>query len=234
MGQHRWLGENHRRFSIPPERSVMSRISVFLSALVICHCLITNPIRATEKEHLRRLGGSDKWTPEELAMYLPPACRVKEDKTAHDERKMWENTLGVAFLHLHHYCTGLTFLSRVERGIGDRNYLLNAALKEFRYMQRIPQDNALRPELEYNTGYVLFQLKRYPEALGSLQKTVLLKPDYVQAYLLLSSCYGRIGNATRAAEILRAGLARMPESAALKDALSAITTTESKSGQSRN
>ena len=209
----------------------MFRFSFLFSALLACLCLSQNPLWADLEDHVRRMGGPNKATPEELRM-LPVACIAKERKD-HDESKMWERTLGEAFTHLHHYCNGLTFLNRIERGIGDRKYLQNAALDEFQYMQRIPADSPLRPELDYNMGQVLYELNRIPEAIAPLRRVIRLKPDYVRAYLLLSLCYKRMEDTAGAAEVLRTGLAKVPDSRALQSALDELNTTKPDSGKGK-
>jgi tetratricopeptide (TPR) repeat protein len=197
----------------------MFRLSVLLPALAICFCLIRTPLGADEKEYLRKLGGDDKYTPQELKR-LPAACIAKEDKSAHEEREKWHSILGESFDHLHHYCNGLNFLNRIKRGIGDKKSLLQGALGEFRYMDhQISGNNPLRPELEYNIGSVLFELNRFPEAIVAIRKSIFVQPDNAQAYLLLSMCYKRMGDSARALDVLQAGLAKVPGSQALRSAM---------------
>lgn len=210
----------------------MLRLPAVLSMIVVCLCFIQNPINADEEDYKRKIGGSYPPTAEELKM-LPPACIAKENRDPAEVKK-WEKILGDSFLHLHHYCYALNFLNRIHRGIGDKRFLLGAALNDFKYMQRIPEQNVLRPEVEYNIGQVLYQLDRMPEAIAPIRKAILLKPDYVQAYLLLSLCYRRIGDIADAAEALRTGLAKVPASQALQNALNEINSIKQGSDEDRH
>jgi hypothetical protein len=205
----------------------MIRLSIFLSTLIACLFLIQNPIFADEETYIQKMGGKGI-TPQELNR-LPKACIAKERGTP-DEKAMWHETIGGAFTHLAHYCEALNALNRIDRGVGDRDFLLQAALSGFQYMQhQMPEDSPLRPEVEYHVGLVLYELDRTPEAVVPLRKAILVKPDYLQAYLLLSRCYKHMGNTARAAEVLQGGLAKMPGSQALQSALNDLTTTKPES-----
>ena len=210
----------------------MFRLPAALPMIAVCLCFIQNPINADEEDYKRRLGGPYSPTAEELKM-LPAACIAKENRNPAEVEK-WEKALGDSFVHLHHYCYALNFLNRIHRGIGDKKFLLNAALNDFKYMQRISEHNVLRPELEYNTGQVLYQLGKMPEAVASLQKAIVLKPDYVQAYLLLSLCYRKVGDITGAAEVLQAGLTKVPDSSSLQNALREINSTKQESNADKH
>jgi tetratricopeptide (TPR) repeat protein len=210
---------------------IMFRLPILLSMLIACLFLIQNPIFADEETYIRQMGG--KGITEQELNRLPKACIAKERGTP-DEKAMWHETIGGAFTHLAHYCEALNALNRIDRGVGDRNALLQAALGGFQYMQhQMPEDSALRPEVEYHIGLVLHEMDRTPEAIVPLRKAILIKPDYVQAYLLLSRCYKQIGNAARAAEVLQEGLVKMRDSQALQSALNDLTATKQESGKGK-
>jgi tetratricopeptide (TPR) repeat protein len=159
---------------------------------------------------------------------LPAACVVKfkwdEGHGDPAQVEKWKNILGGAFWSMHHYCIGLNCLNRVDRGIGDKGALLGEALGQFKYMQGIPADNVLRPEVEYNIGLVLYRMDRISQAIGQLRRTIQMKPNYERAYLLLDICYLRLGDRASAAAALREGLKRVPNSRALQDALNKMTS----------
>jgi tetratricopeptide (TPR) repeat protein len=200
----------------------MCRLRVVLLLIVAFFFFTPNPINADMATFIKKMGGPYSPTPQEIKM-LPPACISKETKDP-EEVKKWKQILGSSYLHLHHHCYALNFLNRIQRGVGDRKTLLQAALADFRYMDRIPEENVLRPEVEYNIGYVLYQLNRIPEAIARLRKAAILKTDYIQAYLILSLCYQRMGDATNAAAVLRTGLTKIPDSPALQRALKDINS----------
>ena len=70
----------------------------------------------------------------ELAM-LPDYCQAR---LGHDEqvKKPWRQRMGQNFDHLHHYCSGLTYMRRARTTVDltKRNQNLETALKEFNYV----------------------------------------------------------------------------------------------------
>jgi hypothetical protein len=210
----------------------MFRLPTILSVVIACLFLIQNAAFPDEDQFTRKMGGSTI-TPLDLKV-LPDACSalLTDDK---DRTAMWRDKLGNdTYGYMAHYCRGLVYLNRTMRGVGDKNYILESVLLEFKYTRdHIPQDSLLRPELEYNTGHVLFELNKLPDAIVSLRKAVLAKPDYTQAYLLFSMCYVRMGDTASAAKILRAGLAIIPESQTLKSALNDLNVTKPESAKSK-
>jgi tetratricopeptide (TPR) repeat protein len=201
----------------------MQRLLVKLMLAIACLFFLNQRPTIAKDEWLKKQGGPHTPTPLELKS-LPPVCTTRfslaKDQADPEDLKQWRNYLGEAFIHIHHHCYALNFLNRINRGIGDKNTLLGLALGDFQYMQRhVREDNILRPEIEYSIGQVLYQMNRIPEAIAPIGKAIQLKPDYVQAYLLLSFCYAQMGESTMALEILQKGLARLPNSHALQEAL---------------
>jgi len=194
-------------------------------------CLTAQGTVSAQDDYATKRGGPQNPTVLELKS-LPAFCTAKWKLDAGqpnaEEIREWRNTLGEAFDHLHHYCDGLNFVNRVRRGVGDKGTLLGLALGEFHYMQRIPSDNVLRPQLELNIGQALYMADRIPEATAALRKAILLKPGYEGAYLLLSFCYRRLGDSTRAARTLEEGTTRVPDSRALRDALEWMNSQKEK------
>ena len=215
----------------------MHRSLAVLLLEVTCLCLVVQGVASAQNAHEKKLGGSPIPTVLELK-FLPPYCttRFKWLSGQADPKEVvkWQSILGGAFVSLHHYCIGLNCLNRVDKGIGDKRTLLEEALGEFQYMQGIPADNALRPEVEYNLGLVLYRLDRIPQAIGQLLKTIQMKPNYERAYLLLSFCYLRLGDGTSAAQALQVGLTRVPDSRALRDALNEMNSKKKEPDDGRH
>ena len=187
-----------------------------------CLCLITQGMARAQSNIENKRGGPSSPTEQELKS-LPPYCTARLSMSkplANEEQiKRWQNILGDAFLHIHHYCNGLNFLNRIHRAIGDKNYLLGRALQNFQYMYRIPENHFLRPELELNIGQVHYMADQIPQAMASFRKAIQMKPSYERAYLLLSFCFRRVGDRTSAVRALQEGLTKVPDSRALQNAL---------------
>lgn len=74
-------------------------------------------------------------TDAEIAV-LPPYCQARLGK---DEalKKIWSDRLGRdQFLHMHHFCFGLAFMSRARMEINkkDRRFTLQGAVRNFDYV----------------------------------------------------------------------------------------------------
>jgi hypothetical protein len=201
----------------------MRRSLAVLLLQVACFLLVIQGVASTQDDIEKKRGGPAAPTVLELK-FLPPFCTTRfkwsSGQADTEEVKKWENILGGAFIHTHHYCMGLNYLNRIDRGIGNREFLLGLAGGEFLYMQNnVAADNVLRPEVEFNIGMVQYRADRSPQAIGQLLKAIQMKPNYERAYLLLSFCYLRLGDRTSAADALQKGLAMVPDSRALRDAL---------------
>jgi hypothetical protein len=193
-------------------------------------CLGPHLLFADAETYKKQMGGSGNVMPADYPT-LPAACVAKLGLETPDGKRgdpaTWMSVLGEAWGPLGHYCMGIVYLKRTERGVGDRIALLNTALENFRYEEHFTSDQSiLRAEVEFNIGYVLYLLNRTPEAIVPLQKAILLKSDYLQAYIILSSCYSKSGEKARAAKILETGLVKMPGSQLLQNALNDLNKTK--------
>jgi tetratricopeptide (TPR) repeat protein len=200
----------------------MHRICFLLLSCILFICLANQSLLNAKEDFIEKQGGPHSPTDSELKS-LPSACYarlgMKNGKASAEEVKEWKDALGSAFIHIHHYCYALNFLNRIRRGVGDKNTLLGLALGDLQYMQRIPEDHALRPEVEFNIAQVLYQMNRIAETIAPARKAIQLRPNYVEAYLLLSLCYHHMGDRANEIAVLQAGLTKAPDSPALRNAL---------------
>jgi tetratricopeptide (TPR) repeat protein len=194
---------------------------------VACLCIVLPGVCNAQNSFDKKRGGPQMPTAQEIR-FLPPYCVTKwkidtgsPELNAEDVKK-WQDIFGDAFISMHHYCFGLNFLNRLDRGLVEKDVLLGLALGDFQYMETHTPDwnnNVLRPDVEYNVGLVLYKMDNIPQAIEQLIIVVKIKPDFERAYLLLSFCYRRLGDLANAANTLRVGLTRVPHSRALRDAL---------------
>ena len=97
---------------------------------------------------------------------LPDFCRYQQGPNFDTQQGLYyRQVLGVAQSHIHHYCRGLRdmFFARVAPVSAQvRRALWDRALDEMNYMVRnTPQDNTLMPEVWYQRGEVLLQLRSH-------------------------------------------------------------------------
>jgi tetratricopeptide (TPR) repeat protein len=66
--------------------------------------------------------------------------------------------------------------------------------------------------IHYDLGYVLFRLKRYPEAIGELEKSLALDPANLPSQRLIPSVYLAAGDPVSAEKQLRNSISKDPHS----------------------
>lgn len=94
--------------------------------------------------------GSDVLTKAEIAV-LPPYCQAR---LGNDDavRKLWSQRIGPdQFLHMHHYCFGMAFMSRARLQIDkkERRFTLQGAVRNFDYvLERWPATFPLTPQAQ--------------------------------------------------------------------------------------
>lgn len=162
------------------------------------------------------------WAPNKMELAtLPAYCTAKfNEETNPGPAKMWRDSMGSGFIHIHHYCAGLNFVNRA-RGMGssnkDRQGTLEAALRNFDYMlTNAPADFSLRPEILMNRGIALSMMKRTGEAVGDLMKAIEADPKEPRAYMTLADLYSQQKNRTKALETVTEGLRHNPDTKSLQ------------------
>jgi len=129
------------------------------------------------------------------------------------DAKKYGKKLGPAYGPLHHYGLGLIYLSRVHtRGMNYPNYKfdLDSALKEFNFVIKYSiKDSFILYKVYYNRGEVYMLQNKIAKAVQNFWKSIKLKPDYFNSYLMLSECYKRLDNNEKAEKILEIGRTRI-------------------------
>ncbi|MEA2625386.1 MAG: eukaryotic-like serine/threonine-protein kinase [Candidatus Binatota bacterium] len=101
--------------------------------------------------------------------------------------------------------------------IYTRRSEVDAAGRE--YLEAIRIDpNA--PDPHFNLGFIYFSQKQYEDALREYEQTAKLEPRYLaDVFYNISACYERLGKKREAREVLRRGVAAVPDSDLLKKRL---------------
>jgi tetratricopeptide (TPR) repeat protein len=185
------------------------------------------------------------YDPRVVAM-LPPYCKYTEyyrqnvpsgDDPPQMER--WKHLLGPNnFLHLHHYCWGLThtnwaLYSSTSKQVRDRE--LRQSVIEFDYVLRnAPHDFALRPEILTRKGENELRLENGPQGLNDLYRAIELKPNHWPPYAALTDYYKALGELDSAREWAEKGLSAAPGTRALERRLSELNKAKTARPASTN
>lgn len=132
-------------------------------------------------------------TPEEIVL-LPNYCPytqgfqygIKAGMNNHPMAERWHETIGPAFMDLHHYCWALIELQRAsKRGAANeiKKGLRLSALGNLWYViNKGHSDLVLLPEIYTWIGRTELQLERPSQAEAAFEKARAIKPDYWPAY----------------------------------------------------
>lgn len=160
--------------------------------------------------------------------FLPPYCKYKLASDATSPGALyWIRVMEGAFSHVHHYCWGLTFVSRANKTFGnesDRMILLNEAVGNFQYViDNQAKNSKLAPEIYTEKGKALASMNKMGEALQSFNTAIALNPKYVGSYLALADLYQKMGNLAEAKKIIQRGLMQLPGSKGLQQRLQKLS-----------
>lgn len=186
---------------------------------------IRRAVRAGMTAAIGLIGGEstavEPWRPTDLEMTrLPQYCAVRFNAPAGSaEYKQWRQTLGPDFLHVHHYCAALNFMTRYYRSRNerDRNYNLQNAQSNFGHTIRSTNPTfQLLPEAYLNRGITFSLQKKYAQAFPDMYKAVQLNAQLVRGYNELATLYLNINERSKALEIVTVGLQHNPGSKSLQ------------------
>ena len=158
-------------------------------------------------------------TPSEMAS-LPPFCKAKMvSGEGSADYKLWQGTLGPDFLHTHHYCAGINYISRYHRARSrqDKQYNLNNALTNLEYMARHAAPTySLMPDVYLNLGVVNSLLNKTGVAITHFNKAIELNPRQPRAYNALADYYLKTKQSAKAMDIIVQGLRYNPDTRSLQ------------------
>lgn len=163
----------------------------------------------------------EQWAPTDSEMAsLPPYCKAKmKSGQGSPEYKMWERTLGKDFLHTHHYCAGINFISRYYRARSkqDKQFNLRSAQGTLNYMvEKASPTYSLMPDVYLNLGLVYSLTNQPAQAITHFNKAIELNPRQPKAYNALSDYYVKTKQSAKALEIVTTGLRHNPYTKSLQ------------------
>jgi tetratricopeptide (TPR) repeat protein len=162
---------------------------------------------------------SAQWRPtaQEMAM-LPPYCAARFNEKS-PEFASWRGILGEDFIHVHHYCAGLNFLSRARRQVlsQERKDTLSAAVRDMDYvLSHARPEFSLRAEILTNRAVALSMLGRDGEAAADLETAIRLNPRFAEAYRTLADLQAKLNQKQKALETVTVGLQHVPNDRGLQ------------------
>jgi tetratricopeptide (TPR) repeat protein len=157
------------------------------------------------------------WTDAEI-MAMPPYCEAKL-KHVPGKYEYWARQLGPDFLHTHHYCYGLGYISRYyhARSRQQKQFNLNNAIGTLNYMESHASPSySLMPDVYLNRGLVYSLMGNYSKAILDVKKALELNPKLVKAYALAADTYIKLNQKNEALAVVTDGLRHVPDSSVLQ------------------
>ena len=167
--------------------------------------------------------GRDGW--DKNTNMLPQYC--KDRATGRFEK--WRNTFGEAYIHMHHYCSGVFAeqKAKVTLNQSERVSWLGRVVHQMSYVSgSCNTGHVLYPELHTRWGWALSQQGQVGEAVQHYQLALKAKRNYTLAYIRLSELYLEANQPDEARKVLESGLKARPNSSALKKRLKKIESSE--------
>ena len=150
---------------------------------------------------------------------LPQYCKDRAKGSQSREFNKWRGTFSEAFIHMHHYCSGIYAEKKARSTIdpGKRNRWLGIVIQEMKYVGNHCNTRCvLYPELHARLGWALGESGQIAEAIEQFQLAIKAKPKYTLAYARLADLYVEIKQPDEARKILEAGLKAKRGSRALQ------------------
>ena len=167
--------------------------------------------------------GGETWKSE--THLLPQYCK---DRAAGRDEK-WRNTFGEAYIHMHHYCSGVHAEQKAKSTLNQRERVnwLGKVVSQMRYMSGSCNTKCvLYPELHTRWGWALSEQGQTAEAIQHYQLALKAKRNYTLAYVRLSELYLKANQPDEARKVLESGLKAKPNSRALKKRLKKLESSE--------
>jgi tetratricopeptide (TPR) repeat protein len=167
--------------------------------------------------------GRETW--HKNANLLPQYCK---DRAAGRDEK-WRNTFGEAYIHMHHYCSGVFAEQKAKSTLNqlERVNWLERVVHQMSYVSSACNTrHVLYPELHTRWGWALSERGQTAEAVQHYQLALKAKRNYTLAYIRLSELYIKANQPDEARKILESGLQAKPNSNALKKRLKKLESSE--------
>jgi tetratricopeptide (TPR) repeat protein len=160
---------------------------------------------------------------------LPQYCKDRAKGSQSPEFSKWRNTFGDAYIHIHHYCSGIHAEQKAKNILnkGEKDYWLGRVLHQMKYVSgSCNKGHVLYPELHTRWGWALGEQGQVGEAIRHYQLAIQAKQNYTLAYARLSDLYIDLNQPDEARKILESGLKAKPDSRALKKRLKKLDSSE--------
>lgn len=145
---------------------------------------------------------------------LPDYCQAKmTGQGLSAEAMRWEKNYGPdKWVHMHHLCLGMIYLNRARFAFGadraNRPLYLQRAGGDFWYVINAwPKTFTLQADANFGAGQVSQLKGDNANAIGFYVKAINVRPDFVQAYVMLADLWMDLGEKAKAREVLEQGLA---------------------------
>lgn len=176
-------------------------------------------VAATLGWHASAIAFTMSATPAEVSA-LPPYCRARlagspgfsvqggYEWPSASEIAVWQQTLGTAFISVHHMCGGRIWLERALRGTHPlgRQYSLDQALYETKFTyERVPVELPFFATVSTQLGLVHRARKEYEAAASVFDRAMVAHPKQTETYQATALTLQDQGRLQEARDVLERG-----------------------------
>lgn len=144
---------------------------------------------------------------------LPAFCKAKLGADPNNA-KLYADSIGPDWLHIHHYCFGLGFANKYFKDFGNRMAQaddVKQAVSNYDYvLEHAAPGFWMRAEIGTQKARILQASKYNAQAIDALNVALKANADYAPAYALLSDTYRDMNQKQKALEVVEQGLQRAP------------------------
>jgi tetratricopeptide (TPR) repeat protein len=161
--------------------------------------------------------------------FLPQYCKDRAKGSSSSEWKKWRGTFGEAYIHIHHYCSGIYAEQQAKNTLNqnERNPWLGKVVSQMRYVSGACNKKcAIYPELHTRWAWALGEQGQTAEAIRHYQLAFQAKQNYAPAYAKLSELYIEVNQPDKARKTLQSGLKASPNSRMLKRRMEELGSVE--------
>lgn len=122
-----------------------------------------------------------------------------------EEQERWRNYLGEVQHHIHHYCAGLTYLTRARFLAGSQDLYKNAVKEMVYTYDKANLDTPIYSEISANYGLALYGAKRRLDAFKVLKLGITRQPSADASYIAIAAILTKEKSFQEAIEYLESG-----------------------------
>jgi tetratricopeptide (TPR) repeat protein len=191
----------------------MSADAIKNNLIRLFFCLLLYPsLGMTKCEYFNSVTDDEiKLLPHYLEVKVRSFCNDKPEDVVRDYKKYSDKLGFPVYSPLHHYGLGLIYMNRVKTmgNYPKRSFDIGSAIGEFGFViKHSPPYSFILYEVYYKRGEAYLYNKQLSAAMRDFYKSAELKPDFLDAYVMLSECYTKNGDPKKAEEVLKLGQSR--------------------------